>query len=292
MPDKKIGWIGVGLLGTPIVERFLGAGYDVVLHSRRRQSLEAFEGKALLVNSPAEVAAEADIIFSALPGDKAFESVATEVLKALKPGQIYCDISTVSPEISIKVSEECGEFVRAPVSGSVTHAKAGNLVVLGSGIKSTFDELAPVFSVFSNTQLYVGPGDQARYLKLLINNLVGATAGLMAESLIVGEKAGLNRDLVLDALAQSAVGSPLVKYKAETLKAENYAPAFPTTAMVKDITLFAEAAGKLNCASPYADLTVGLLKENAARESRGEEDFSALTKLFSERASFSNVAAE
>ena len=284
MANPRIAWIGIGHLGTPIVQRLIDAGYRPTLYDVSADRLEAFAGKAALAASAAEAAA-ADLIFSTLPNDAALASVAADVFAAMPGGASYIDLSTVSPDASAAVAARAEErsYLRAPVSGSVSHAEKGILTVLASGPQAAYELAAPVFDCFCGARFHVGSGEEARYLKLMINNLVGSTAALMAESLALGRKAGLDWEKALDVIAASAVASPLVKYKTEALKARDFSPAFTTALMIKDMKLFCDAASALGCAKPLADETLSLLEEQRDA-GMGEEDFFATVKLLENKA--------
>jgi 3-hydroxyisobutyrate dehydrogenase len=129
----------------------------------------------------------------------------------------------------------------------------------------------------------VGHGEEARYMKLLINNMVGSLAAMLAESLAMGTKAGLDWTTILDVVSASAIASPLLKYKAELLKKRDFSPAFTTDLMIKDMVLFEDAARALGCPAPLAGETLVLLKDYAAAGG-GDEDYYGLVKLFEERA--------
>ncbi|MEM9011131.1 MAG: NAD(P)-dependent oxidoreductase [Pseudomonadota bacterium] len=274
--SERIAWIGIGNLATPIVRRLIAAGHRPMLFDLRAELLAPFEGEADLAGSAAEAAGAADLVFSTLPSDKALEAVGAEVLPAIGDG-VFCDMSTVSPEASSRVAA-IGDYVRAPVSGSVAHAEQGILTVIASGPEAAYQRLAPIFELFSAQRYHVGEAEEARYLKLVINNLVGSTAALMAESLAMGSKAGLDWQRMLEVIANSAVASPLVKYKAGPLAERDFSPAFTTELMIKDMSLFRSAAETLRCPTPLAAETESLLREHAANGG-GQEDFFALVKL-------------
>lgn len=276
----RIGWIGVGNLATPIVRRLAAAGFEPVLYDLRPP-----EGLPGRVAASLAEAADADAVFSTLPSDAAFESVGRDVLAALRADAVYCDMSTVSPEASARVAAAAGDraFLRAPVSGSVSHAEKGILTVIASGPRAAYDRLVPVFEHVSAARYHVGEGEEARVLKLIINDLVGSTAALMAEGLTLGRKAGLDWETMLTVIGDSAVASPLVKYKADVLKTRDFAPAFTTDLMVKDMALVAGAAKSFGCQMPLAEATLAMMREHAA-SGGGAEDFFAVLKLMERKA--------
>lgn len=277
----KIAWIGVGNLASPIVRRLTAAGHRPVLYDPRAP--QGFD--ADIAGSAAEAAGAADAVFTTLPNDEILERVAAQILPAMRPGTVYCDMSTVSPRASMNVAAAAGAvlYLRAPVSGSVTHAEKGILTVIASGPRDAFDTLVPVFEHFSSGRFHVGDADEARVLKLMVNNLVGSTAALLAESLTMGEKAGLNWDMMVEVITSSAAASPLVKFKEAMMKTRDFTPAFTTALMVKDMTLVAETGAQMGCPTPLADATLALMKEHAAAGG-ADEDFFAVVKTTERKA--------
>ncbi|GAB5376533.1 MAG: NAD(P)-dependent oxidoreductase [Acuticoccus sp.] len=276
-----IAWIGVGNLATPIVERLVAAGETLVLCDVRPLP----DLGAQVAPDAATAAAEADIVFSTLPSDASFAAVADTVFGAMKPDAVYCDMSTVSPRVSAEVAARAGEraYLRAPVSGTVGHARAGALTVFASGPEAVLRRVEPVFAHFASAVHHVGAAEEARVVKLIVNNLVGATAALLGESLALGEKAGLDWSMMLDLMDSSAAASPILKIKIDPMKARDYRPAFTTDLMVKDLSLVVETARDLGCDTPMAETTLALMKAHA-RAGHGNEDYFGVVQTLEERA--------
>jgi 3-hydroxyisobutyrate dehydrogenase-like beta-hydroxyacid dehydrogenase len=160
--------------------------------------------------------------------------------------QIFVDMSTVSPNISAEVAAVLAArdiyYLRAPVSGSTATASAGKLAVLVSGPPRAHAVCNPIFASFAAQQFYLGPAEEARYGKLVLNALVGATSALLAEALTFGRRGNLPVETMLDVIAASAVASPLIAYKREILVSRNFDPAFSISQMMKDFDLILEAA--------------------------------------------------
>lgn len=279
----SVAWIGVGNLASPIVNRLIDAGIRPLLHDVRADALIPFSGRADIADTIGDAVAQADLVFSTIPDDRALTSVASSVAGALRPHGIYCDMSTVSPEASAAVAalfaEKGHAYLRAPVSGTVGHAREGVLTIIASGPGAAYARCLPVFEHFAARCFHVGPAEEARTLKLLINNLVGSTVALLAESLALGSKAGIDWTTMLDVISASAIASPLLKLKADALKTRDFTAAFTTDLMIKDIGLFAAAAAELGCPVPLAEQTLALLREHADAGG-GSEDYVGLVKLF------------
>ena len=240
-----VGWIGVGAMGLPICARLVRGGCDVQAYDRApdRMALAASVG-ARRSASIKELAQRCDVVFSMVYDDHAFDAVVTGtdgLLAGIRPGSLYVDLSTVSPQIS----KEMAEFLvrhgvrarRAHVAGSVGLADAVELAVMVSGEQSDMDVCLPIFKLFSRTQAYQGRGEAARIVKLVVNAMVVGSTVLIGEALDLGEAAGLTREALVDAINGSIVGSRHFAARAEGLKQRRYAGAGPIRMVGKDLDL-------------------------------------------------------
>jgi 3-hydroxyisobutyrate dehydrogenase len=228
------------------------------------------------------------IVFSTLPNDKVLRDVvlgAAGLAQHMAPGSVLVEMSTVSPECSVEVASSLKDknifYLRAPLSGSTAMAETATLTVLASGDQQAWDTAIPVIRLLSSRQFYLGQGEEARYMKLVINTLVGATSAILAEAIALGASGGLSPASMMEVICESAVASPLLKYKAAAVVAQDYAPAFSVQQMIKDFSLISDA-GRAN-GVPL--LTTGLILElyrAAANSGLRDQDFFALVKWQSE----------
>jgi 3-hydroxyisobutyrate dehydrogenase-like beta-hydroxyacid dehydrogenase len=289
--SKAIGFIGLGHMGRPMAERLLQAGHRLTVFNRSPHKARDLGARgARLASSPAQVAGEVEVIVSMLADGPALIEVATGeqgVLAGARPGLLLVDMSTVSPTESERVATACQpaevSYLRAPVSGSTSLAAAGKLTILVSGPKSAYEEAADIFASLGQQSYYLGSGEEARVMKLALNMMVGTTMAALAESLTVGEKAGLDWRQMIEVFCNSAVGSPLVNYKAPQLERRDFSPAFSTQLMRKDFDLALQAGRQLGAATPVTALVRELWQATAGC-GWGERDFSAVLLLM-ERAS-------
>lgn len=257
----KVGWIGTGNMGSPMSRCLVGGGASVAVFDPASDNMAAcVAAGARAGTSNHDVAADADIVLSMIPDDDVLRIVALGdkgVLAAMQPGAIYVDMSTVSPEVSIEVAAAADDagiaFVRAPVSGSTILAEAGNLTIMASGSAAAYQRCEPLFEAMAAIQFYVGEGEQARYMKLVLNLLAASTIGALAEALTFGRKGGLDWNVMLDVIGDSVVASPIVKYSLPPLKARNFSPAFSTDLMNKDMGLICEAAANVGVPTDIGD---------------------------------------
>jgi 3-hydroxyisobutyrate dehydrogenase len=261
-PTPRLGWIGLGKMGTPICRNLLAKAFPLAVYDidPARAGVLAEQG-ARPAADLAALAAGADVVLSMVPDDDALRTAVLGqggVLAQMAPGSVYVDLSTVSPRASEEVAAaaEAGGvgYVCAPVSGSTVLAEQAALTVFASGPADAYRRCEPVFAALAARQYYVGTDQQARYLKLAVNHFVGTTAVVMAEALALGRKGGLDWAQMLEVIGASVAASPLVKYKLEPLKQRDFAPAFSAAQMLKDMSLVAGAGAAEGVAMPLAAL--------------------------------------
>ena len=287
----NLGWIGVGKMGTPMSTHLLKAGYQLSVYDIVPAAMQALtEQGAAAANSPAEVADQSEIIISMIPDDAALEAVAKGpqgIIQIARPGTIYIDMSTVSPATSAIIGETAAnkgvQYLRAPVSGSTESAATAALTILVSGPDEAFDQCRAIFEKLGQKVFYVGPGDQARYLKLLINMMVGITSAMAAEALTFGKRGGIDWDQMIDMINNSVVASPLIGFKVQLLKEREFAPMFTANQMAKDFDLALDTGRNMDLPMPLTALTRQLYGAMKAT-GKGELDYFGLVALMEEMA--------
>lgn len=282
----NIGFIGIGRMGSPMARFMLQGGYKLTVCDPNPEMVKkAVSHGAAAADSVAQCAQQSDVVFSSLPDDKILAQTALGekgILASLKQGGIYIDTSTVSPAISTEIAQAAAkrgiQYLRMPVSGNSNSAEAGELTALVSGPAEAWKLVEPMVKKFSTAQVYVGDGEQARYMKLVINLVVANTAGVLAEALALGRKGGLEWSTMLDGLSASTVGSPWVKAKARLLKTRDFTPTFTPNQLSKDLDLMLDAGDALGVPLQLTATTRQLMKATNA-DGYAAEDFIAVVKL-------------
>ena len=265
------------------------AGYPLMVFNRSAGKTAALAGEGATVAGDIKtLAADSEIVISMISDDAALNTVATGadgVLQNAKPGSTFIDMSTVSPAASAAIAEAAAErdisYLRAPVNGTVMQADAATLVILISGPKKGFDECEEIFQKMGDKIFYTGPDDQARYLKLCINMMVGISSAMMGEALTLGESGGLDWEQMIEIIKNSAVGSPVIHYKEKTLKERDFTPAFTARQLAKDFDLMLNTAKDLNIPLPITSHVRQNLSSMIAT-GRGEQDFFAYVEMLEE----------
>jgi 3-hydroxyisobutyrate dehydrogenase-like beta-hydroxyacid dehydrogenase len=294
----QIGWVGAGRMGVPMAGFILEAGYPLTVYSRSaasRQKLVALGAREAF--GPAECARGAEVVFCAVADDAALRDVALGpggVLAHARPGAIFADTSTVSPRVSAEIDREAAArgvgYLRMPISGNAASARSGDITVLVSGPEVAWLRVKPIVQMFSRTQAYLGDGEQARYMKLVINAIVVNTGQAMAEALTLGRKAGLEWQLLLDTIAHSTIASPWLKAKIAALKPRDFTPTMSPQLILKDMDLMLAAAAAHETSLPLTKLTRELWQELLAGHEN--EDYMAAVKLAERRAGLPEVDGE
>lgn len=278
----KLAVIGVGKMGLPMARHLAAAGHAVAVHdSSEAARAQAGAAGLRVAGSLARAVDGAEVVVSSLPHDAALLAVAREVAAYAAAGTVYVDTSTVSLAASAEAAAACAArgvaHVRATVSGNNRMAEAGRLTVMASGPGSAYARVQPLLATWGPTQFYLGDGEQARLMKLVVNLMIAATSGMLSEALALGAKGGLDWRQMWDVICASAVGSPIVQAKAQQLRERDYTPTFTVEQMQKDVGLILEAGGQLHV--PLA-LTagVGQLLQAAAAQGDGQLDYAAVIR--------------
>jgi len=281
---SRLGFIGLGYLGSRIAERLVAAGFPMVVYDRDREKSKEFVALgAAVAPNPETLAEESDVVLSCLPSDAAVKAVylgAGKLLESARPGTRIVELSTIAPETSRQVHDAAAKFdvemVDVAVSGSTPAAEAGALTLFGGGEREVFEAVQPIFAPIAKQWFYMGPSGSGVAMKLVVNTLLGLGMQSIAEAVALGFGLGLPRELLLDALAKTAVVAPAHVGKLATAKHNDYAPQFPIRLMRKDFGLVLTAAAQCGLSMPATEAAAEVNSEEAATS--GEEDFSAVIR--------------
>ena len=280
---RTIAVLGMGKMGQALAGRLLDQGWGVVIWNRSPRDFSDLESRgAFLLNSLDDLWDRASIVITFLANDDALASVCFEdggVLQSGASDRVLIDMSTVSPRISSAISaraEAVGvDYLRSPVSGNPAVLSAGNITLIVSGPRDTFERVEELMNSIGPTVLYVGDAEHSRTLKLAINAGLAVTAQIMAELIVFGENNGIDRSILLHALGESVMGSPFVRYKTPGLIAHDYSATFTTNLLIKDLELALDVAHGADLSLPVIEL-VNSLTHLASTNGYGEIDFASL----------------
>jgi 3-hydroxyisobutyrate dehydrogenase len=282
--NHRLGFIGLGHLGSPMARRLLSAGFPIVVYNRDRNKTTALSTLgAEVARDPRELAANVDVVLSCLADAAAVEAVylgAGGVLRNARRGTLIVEMSTVAPETSRKVCRVARELgisvLDVAVSGSTPAAETGALTLLGGGDRQDFDAAEAIFAAVARQWFYMGPSGSGVAMKLVVNTLLGVGMQAVAEAVALGAALGLSRDLLFDTLAKTAVVSPVQAAKLASSKQNLYKSQFPIRLMHKDFGLALSAATRAGLGLPTVEAAAAVNAAETAREV--EEDFSAVVR--------------
>jgi 3-hydroxyisobutyrate dehydrogenase len=288
--NGRLGFVGIGYMGRPVARRLLESGFKLTAYDRdRSKTEELIQYGGTVARSVSELSSRCNVVLSCLPSDEAVQDIYTgpDGIFANAPrGSLVIDLSTVYPETSQELSRQGSErgveVLDVTISGSTPAAENGLLTLFGGGDKRFFDGAESIFRVIAKRYFYLGPSGSGATMKLVVNTLLGIGMQAIAEAVALGEKAGLDRNRLLNVLSQTAVVAPAHVGKLERAIRNDYSPQFPIRLMNKDFGLILNLATAVGARMP----TTGAAFEINARQSDEgpEQDFSAVILQMEKRA--------
>ncbi|OEK02652.1 hypothetical protein BFP97_14470 [Roseivirga sp. 4D4] len=278
----KIGFIGLGIMGSRMASNLIKAGYDLTVYNRSPEKAKnLIDQGAKLSSTVLELAQSTDIIFTMLSTPEVVNNTAKEFLPALEKGSWWVDCSTVNPSFSKKMdllAKNHGvHFIDAPVAGSKAPAEHGELLFLAGGKEEDLSAIAPYFNAMGKKTLYLNQAGNGTNMKMLINLMLAQSMATFAEAVSLGKGMGLDEGLVLNILTATPVVSPVMGLLKDRLLNRDFDVNFPLKWIHKDIMLALNTASEVNVAMPSLEQTEELFK-NALDANLGEMDFSAIYK--------------
>jgi len=254
----NLGFVGLGVMGSQMVNRLLDRGHTVTGYNRTRTKAQWLIDKGMRwADSPRAVAATADVTFAMVTNAAAIAAVTDGpdgIVAGLSAGKLFIDMSTVSPEVSrataTKVRAKGADMVDAPVSGSVITLQEGKLSVMVGGRKETFERVKPLLLDIGPKVTHVGDNGLALAMKIAVNLSLAVQMMAFSEGVLLAEKSGIRRDVAVDVLTHSAVASPMIQYRGPFILQQPDEAWFDCNMMQKDMLLAMELGRQLNVPVP------------------------------------------
>ncbi len=280
----KIGWIGIGVMGSSMVKNLLSAGHECFIFTRTKSKAEALiEAGAIWKDSPAQVAENADIVgmIVAMPSDVESVTIGENgVLSTMKPGTILVDFTTSSPLLAKKIAQFANKkdisTLDAPVSGGDIGARNATLSIMVGGDKASFDKLDDFFNTLGKTIEYQGPAGAGQHTKMVNQILIATNMIGVCESLIYAEKAGLNPENVLKSVGSGAAASWSLSNLAPRIIKGDFEPGFFVEHFIKDMGIALTEAKAMGIELPGLDMSYNLYKKLADEMNMGRKGTQAL----------------
>jgi len=280
--DVRIGFVGLGLMGSHLTRRLHASGWRIQAWNRSpKPAAEIGKQGIAIAPSIADLVSHSDLILSSLANDAAVRSVYLEkggVLSLAVPGTVILEMSTISPELSHELHQEARtrgvSLLDVAISGSTPAVDAGIITLLAGGDKNTFEQCVPIFESIAKQWFLIGPGSSGVQMKLVVNLLLGLDMEAIAEAVSLGEHLHIDRNILLDVLSKTAVVPPAFVGKFRKIKESDYSPEFPLRLASKDLDLVMVAAKASGADLPAAAIAQSVFASNVAAS--GDLDLSAI----------------
>jgi len=287
LEKKRIGFIGLGLMGNPMATRIIEAGHELFIFNRTTGKAASLIAKgAVFCSTPRETAANCDIIFTMLTDSNVLEDIVygeDGVLAGLKPGAVHIDCSTVLAQTTTSMFErykaEDKHFVHSPVLGSVPQATDGSLLMFPGGEAQIINECSPVLRLLSKSMWIFDHPSKSSNLKIALNSIIAGTMAMLSQSMVFLQKAGVDNSVFLEVLSNSTLNSQTIQFKGNNMLDRNFTPRFTVQNLLKDSNYMAESCHSLDCRADIAE-SISKILSDAIALGHGDEDYSALIKAF------------
>jgi 3-hydroxyisobutyrate dehydrogenase len=258
MKEKKIGWIGTGIMGNPMAKHLVNAGYKLNVYNRTKQKAEELIAMgAGWYDTPADIAASSEVIVTMIGFPKDVEECYfgdRGIFKRIKKGTILIDMTTTKPSLAIKISEEAERvgagFIDAPVSGGQVGAINASLSIMIGGKKEVVDSALPLFQAMGKNMVYQGEAGAGQHTKMCNQITIAGTMIGVCEGLIYGVRAGLDLNTMLESIAKGAAACWTLNVLAPKIVKGDFAPGFSVDNFVKDLTIALEEAEAMKLSLP------------------------------------------
>jgi 2-hydroxy-3-oxopropionate reductase len=282
----RVGYIGLGLMGKSIARNILKAGFPLVVHNRSQAAVEELVSEgAIGANSPAEVAAQVDVVFTNLPNSPDVELVVfgeNGIAQGARKDMVFVDNSTIKPAVARSIATRLAELgvlaLDAPVSGGDIGARNATLTIMVGGAAEALEKVRPIFNVMGKTITHVGDPGSGQIAKAANQIMVAAQMVAMAELLIFAQKAGADPEKVVDAIKAGAAQCWTLDVKPQRLFAGNRQPGFKASMQTKDLNIVLDTAREYGVPLPSTAVDLQLYQA-MLQAGLGDMDNSAIINV-------------
>lgn len=287
----KIGFIGLGIMGKPMSKNLLKAGFELVVCSRNADSVaELTAAGAASAATPAELAAQVDLVITMLPNSPEVKEVIlgpNGVIEGAKPGCIVADMSSIAPLSSQQIAAELAakgiEMLDAPVSGGQPKAIEGTLSVMVGGKQEVFDRCVPVFKAMAASVVRVGNVGAGNVTKLANQVIVALNIAALSEAMVLATKAGVEPELVYQAIRGGLAGSTVMDAKAPLMLDLKFTPGFKINLHIKDLANALDTSSEVGAPLPLTAFVMEIMQKLKA-DDLGDSDHGAIVRHFEKQA--------
>ena len=291
----KIGWVGLGTMGTPMVRNLLNKGFSVCVYNRTREKeKELLKLGATSAISLQQLSQVSEVVITMVTDDEAVEQIyngSNGLLADPLPGTLMIDMSTVGTQISKKLAKDCRDkgvsFLEAKVSGSVKPAEEGQLVIMAGGAMADYQKALPIFKTLGKTSFHMGEVGIASAAKLSLNYFLALTMQGLAETVLFAQHLDIETADILSLINESALGSGITRLKSQTILSNDFSPAFALKHITKDLRLVQKEGMSFPLFSPLLGTY-----QTASQMGYGEEDAIAIIRFLDKMISIPETRRE
>ncbi|HYM58868.1 MAG TPA: NAD(P)-dependent oxidoreductase [Solirubrobacteraceae bacterium] len=286
MPDR-IGFIGLGIMGSRQAANLRRAGHELTVFNRTREKAQAWaaEHDAAVAGTPREAAAGAGAVITMVVDGPQVEAMLfgeDGAVAGAPPGTLFIDCSTIAPADARRIGEalrDCGHgFVDAPVTGSAPKAHDGTLTIMTGGSDADMARARPLLEAMGRLIVHAGAVGQGQAVKVISNSVSAVNCATLAQALVVGRRAGVDLEALVEVMGAGSAASAMLDLKARPMLEHDFTPLFKLEHMLKDVGLCLEEARSVGAPFPFAALAGELYSAGVGR-GLGEQDFAAVLEV-------------
>jgi 3-hydroxyisobutyrate dehydrogenase len=277
----RVGFIGLGIMGSRQAANLAKAGYELTVYNRTRSVADewAKANGGTVVDSPKEVAERSDVVITMVVDGPQVEAMIDQALPGARPHTLFVDMSTIAPATARALAERLErdghQFVDAPVTGSSPKAEAGTLTIMVGGDGAAVERARPLFEVMGEKIVHCGEAGQGQAVKVISNTITAINAATLAQGITLARQAGVDLDALLESMEGGSADSTMRSLKGKPMVQHDFTPLFKLAHMLKDVQLCLAEARAAGSAFAFAGLAQELYGAGLGR-GLGDQDFAAV----------------
>ena len=281
---EKVGFIGLGIMGSLQAMNLAKAGVELTVFNRTREKADewAAEHGGTVVDSPKAVAEASDVVITMVVDGAQVEDMIGQALEGAKPGTLFIDMSTIAPGTARSLAERCSAeghaFVDAPVTGSSPKARTGTLTIMVGGAEADIERARPLFEIMGEKIVVCGESGQGQAVKVITQAITAVNCATLAQGLVLARQAGVNMDALLETMNGGSSDSTMRALKGKPMLEHDFTPLFKLAHMLKDVQLCLAEARTAGGSFPFAGLAAELYGAGMGR-GLGDQDFAAVLEV-------------